>query len=99
MESDPENDDHCFKEEGHHFKEGGPLFKDEGRRHGINISHEDLSDVSDLEESLGGNLDNDDNSIDGEVQKVGISQENKTLSPDAKQVILYKDDRVSLYKN
>lgn len=61
--------------------------KEETRRPEINISHEDLSDVSDLEESLGGNLDNDD-IINEESKKSELSMDNKNSSPDTKQVII-----------
>lgn len=64
-------------------------FKEENRRPEINISHEDLSDVSDLEESLGGNLDNDDITNEEDSKKNEISTENKNSSPETKQVLLY----------
>lgn len=73
MESDQENDSQRFKEEK--------------RRPEINISHEDLSDVSDLEGSIGGNLENDGMN-EGDPKKDGEPTEYKNLSPDSKQVIL-----------
>lgn len=75
MESDQENDVKDFKEVV--------------RRPEINISHEDLSDVSDLEESLGGNLDNDDIVNEEGSKRDEITSENKSVSPDAKQVIIF----------
>lgn len=70
MESDQENDSHRFKEEK--------------CRPELNISHEDLSDVSDLEESIGDHLDNE-NSEDYS-KKDEVSSESKHLVPESKQV-------------
>lgn len=65
--------------EEQHFKES--------TKSNINIVHEDLSDVSDLEESLGGNLDADDKMTENESKRGDVITENNN-SPDNKQVFM-----------
>lgn len=71
MESDQENDSQRFKEEN--------------RRPEINISHEDLSDVSDLEGSIGENLENDGMN-DNDTKNDEEPNEYNNLSQESKQV-------------